>query len=263
MKTKPRMFENIVVITKDGLQLSREVSRKINELFHDRHLEFVEYREVKERTVRDSDLAITVGGDGTFAKAANLVNGSYLLGINSNPSESEGALTSLDICDIERLEDLINNNFEVMEHTRAQMILNGKHIDELATNEIYIGTSAQFLTSRYKIRHKGVEEEQRSSGVIVTTGTGSSGWFNSAGGKKFGRAEKKLAFLVREPYIGERLFRPELLKGEIKEKESIILTSTRDYGGIIAINSSVYNFNGGDIAEIKISDKPTKVIKFA
>jgi valyl-tRNA synthetase len=45
------------------------------------------------------------------------------------------------------------------------------------------------------------------------------------------------------------------------ENQKIIVQSTRDFGGIIAINDSTYDFNSGDIVEVRLSDKPLKVIE--
>ena len=126
---------------------------------------------------------------------------------------------------------------------------------------MYVGTLSQFHISRYKIKFKEKEEEQRSSGIIISTGTGSKAWFLSAGGKPFDYFEKKLRFIIREPYFGERIFIPTLLNGEIFEDEILNIESGRDLGGIIAINENIYDFNNGDKIEIKLSKKPLKVIK--
>ncbi|HOW37247.1 MAG TPA: hypothetical protein PLK34_03295, partial [Candidatus Pacearchaeota archaeon] len=115
--------------------------------------------------------------------------------------------------------------------------------------------------SRYKLKFKDIQEEQRSSGVLVTTGAGSGAWFASAGGKTFNCEDKKLMFLVREPYTGKRVFIPKLLQGEILPGEKLVLESTRDLWGVVSINDSIYPFNTGDIVEIMLSEKPLKVIK--
>ncbi|MEK6827250.1 MAG: hypothetical protein AABX99_02080, partial [Nanoarchaeota archaeon] len=71
----------------------------------------------------------------------------------------------------------------------------------------------------------------------------------------------KICFIIREPYFGKRIFIPKLLNGEIFEDEALEIESVRDFGGIIAVNEVIYNFNKGDRVEIKLSKKPLKVIR--
>jgi len=255
------MFDKILLVHKDKLPDSSLADlEKIKEILKDKKLLILGYNEFSHRHANNFDLIITLGGDGTFVKAANLIKNSLILGINSNPLSSEGALTSLSITDLEQLKNIIHGKFQILERQRARITLNGKILDEQATNEVYIGSISQFHSSRYKIKFKEKEEEQRSSGIIISTGTGSTAWFKSAGGKPFDSSEKKLAFLVREPYSGERLFKSSLLSGEILSGEKIIIESLRDFGGVLSINDSIFDFNNGDIAQIELSDQPLRVV---
>ena len=255
------MFKNIILVYKKDLH--NHLFKKINEIkqnFPGANFLAIEYSSIKKELFKDADLVLTLGGDGTFVKAAHLVDDSLILGINSNPETSEGALTSISINEIDRLKNLKEERFEVIERQRAEVILNNRVLEEKAVNEVYIGVASQFHSSRYKIKFKNKEEEQRSSGIIVSTGTGSEAWFLSAGGKPFHYGNKKLGFIVREPYFGKRIFVPSLLNGEIFERDELNVESTRESGGIIAINDSVYDFNTGDIVKIRISDKPLRAI---
>ncbi len=256
------MFRNIILVYKTNLK--NHLFEKVEEIkqnFPESNFLAVEYSSVKKDMLEDADLVITFGGDGTFVKAANLIENSYILGINAEPDKSEGALTTLKINEIKKLKEIAKGNFKIQEMQRAKIILNEKVLDENAINEIYIGTVSQFHTSRYKLKFKEKQEEQRSSGVLVTTGAGSAAWFCSAGGKQFDCQDKKLKFLVREPYVGKRVFIPTLLEGEILPGEKLILESTRDLWGVVSINDSIYPFNTGDVVEIMLSEKPLKVIK--
>ena len=256
------MFKNIALVYKENLH--NHLFEKINEIkqnFSKASFLAIDYASVKKELLKDADLILTLGGDGTFVKAAHLVEDSLILGINSNPETSEGVLTSITIDEIDQLKYLDKRKFEVIERQRADVILNDKILDEKAVNEVYIGAASQFHTSRYRLKFKGKEEEQRSSGIIVSTGTGSEAWFLSAGGKPFHYKDRKLSFVVREPYFSKRIFVPTFTKGDILEGERLIVESGREFGGIVAINDSIYDFNKGDIVEIKISDKPLRVIK--
>lgn len=256
------MFRNIILVYKSNLE--NHLFEKIEEIksnFENSNFLVVDYDSLREEIIEKADLVITLGGDGTFIKAANLLEDAYILGINAEPCKSEGALITINANEIEKLKDIQTKKFKVKELQRADIILNGKVLDERALNEIYIGTRTQFHSSRYKIKFKGQEEEQRSSGILVSTGTGSPAWFSSAGGTSFSPDEKKLKFIVREPYYGKRIFTPKILQGEILENEKLIVESTRDFEGVISINDAVYDFNTGSAVEISLSKKPLKVLE--
>jgi NAD kinase len=255
------MFNKITLLLKHGLQLDASVLSEIRSLAKGSKVKIIAFNDLKKEDLSDADLIITFGGDGTFVKAANLIEDSFILGVNANPDSSEGWLIDLDISEVNKLKDLFAGQHKTLVRQRASVRLNGKLLPEQATNEVYIGAASQFHSSRYKITYKSKEEEHRSSGVLVTTGTGSTAWFAAAGGKPFACHEEKLAFLVREPYVGKRIFLPKIMKGELKKGEVLTIRSTRDFGGILAINDSTYDFNTGDVVEIELSDKPLKVLQ--
>jgi NAD kinase len=255
------MFNKINIIIKKGLKIEGESLKRIKEITHDKKVSFVSFEELKKEHLHESDLVITIGGDGTFIKAANILDSGYILGINANPDKSEGALTTINLSELDKLIDILNGKFETLLRQRAKVKINGKLISEEATNEVYIGAESQFHSSRYKIKFKDLEEEHRSSGIIISTGTGSPAWYYSAGGEIFNPDEPKLAFIVREPYFGKRVFKPKILKGNIFKGEKLTIFSERDYGGIISINDLTFPFNKGEVVEVELSNNPLKCIK--
>jgi NAD kinase len=255
------MFNKIIFITKQGIDLEEGLINNIKKICGDRKIFFVKFDELKKEDFGSNDLVITFGGDGTFVKAANLINDSFLLGINSNPEESEGALTNLNLYEIDKIKEILNGDFDILKRHRVKVKLNGIFLEELALNEVYVGAFSQFHSSRYKIKFRGEEEEHRSSGIIVSTGTGSPAWFYSAGGEIFNHDEEKLSFIVREPYFGKRIFTPKILKGDLLKGEKLIIESKRNFGGLVAVNETTYDFNEGDIIEIELSDNPLKEVR--
>lgn len=254
------MFSKIIIVVREGLTLGDGTVNKIKNAPKESEIKFLSLKEISKQSLADAELIVTIGGDGTFVKTANLIEDSMIIGVNANPKSSEGALTDLNIEDIDRLKDIFTGKFKTTLRQRAKITLNGKVLNENATNEVFIGAASQFHTSLYKIKFNGKEEYHKSSGVIISTGTGSKAWFLTAGGKPFGANEEKIAFEVREPYIGERVFKPKILKGEIKKGEKLIFKGERYSGGILAVNDTIYSFNMGDTAEIELSDKPLKAI---
>lgn len=256
-----REVRNILVVFKDKItERIPDLKKRLEFALKGRKHSIIDFNNLKKEDLSNIDLVITVGGDGTFVKAANWIEDSLIIGINSHPQTSEGALTSLNMDEIDLLGKVLDGQFNVIEMQRIKVTLNGKVLPELATNEVFLGAISQFHTSRYTISFKGEEEEHRSSGVIVCAGTGSTAWYKSAGGKPFNYNEKKLAFLVREPYIGDRLFRSKILNGDVPKGDKLIIKSKRNSGQVLAINDIIYDFNTGSEAEIELSDKPLNVI---
>jgi len=261
------MFQNILLIysekiTEKHLNMVRTVKSDIEKFKIGVNAINVKYLEKKY--FEDIDLVVTIGGDGTFIRASHFVKFyTPILGINSEPEYSEGAL----LVRYEELEkillDNLNGKTKIDKIDRIQVVRNDILLEEFAINEVYIGTEKQFMTSRYIINYRGNSEEQRSSGVLVVTQSGSHSWYKSAGGEPFGDIlyeGKKLKFLVREPYFG-KIYNPKILSGDILLGEKIVFYSRRYDDGIIAIDSyKVYPFNIGDVVEIKMSDIPLRVV---
>lgn len=257
------MFEYVLLVYKSKTSENPLLNKALNRVLSPKTLTCIGFDELTKRSIKKSDLIITFGGDGTFIKAANLIEDAFILGVNSAPETSEGALTSIIQGEfLDMLPALASKTYPILKRQRAIVILNGRVLEEHALNEVYVGTLSQFHSSHYKLTFKDHTEEHRSSGVIVSTGTGSSAWFHSAGGHIFHPSEEKLSFIVREPYFGNRVFKPTLLKGNIEKHESLRIEAHRDSGGIISINEALYPFNRGDVVEISLSPKPLQCITF-
>jgi len=257
------MFEKILLVYSERITKNHlDTVGRIKEIIEKtrRKCSLAKASDLQANLFDNVDLVITVGGDGTFIRASHYLSDIPILGINSEPGISEGALISVSDSELSRLEEILNGNYNIIRRSRIEVRRNGVILDKLALNDVYIGSLNQFHTSRYAVRFQGKEEEQRSSGVLIATSSGSNAWYKSAGGKPFPYEEQELKFLVREPYSG-RLFQPKILAGEIKPGEKIAFVSKRYTGGVIALDSdAVYEFNNNDEAEIRLSDKPLNVL---
>jgi len=108
------------------------------------------------------------------------------------------------------------------------------------------------------LRFKEKEEEQRSSGLIFSTGTGSTAWFKSARGEPFSPQSKFIKMIVREPYLG-RIKKFSVLNATIYENEKIEVVVL--VPSVLAIDSiKEYGLNKGDIVKINISKHPLRRI---
>jgi len=155
---------------------------------------------LKAKDLRDIDIVISIGGDGTALSSSHFLLDKPLLAVNSAPGKSEGILTTININQLNnKLDELKEGKFETELLERIEVFINNKLQNPLALNEVFIANENAYLVSKYKLRiiKNGIvrEEEQRSSGIIFSTGTGSTAWFNSAGGKPFSAQEKYIKMM--------------------------------------------------------------------
>jgi NAD+ kinase len=205
------------------------------------------------------ELVISIGGDGTALSASHFLVDKPLLAVNSEPEKSEGALTTITIDELEKkLEEIKRGNFKTERLERIEVYIDGKLQNPLALNEVFIANEKAYLMSKYKLRLKRggeiVEEEQKSSGLIFSTGTGSTAWFKSAGGEPFSAQARHIKMLVREPFI-RRINKFKILKSEIDESESAEIIPETEM--VLAIDSiRDIKVTPKDKVKIKISNKP-------
>lgn len=214
---------------------------------------------LKKNDLKDVDLVISVGGDGTALSASHFLFDKPLLAVNSSPKTSEGALTTIGLVELEsKLEEIKRGEHKIERLERIEVSINGKVKDSIALNEIFIANEKAYLISKYevKIRRGGKTEKetQHSSGVIFSTGTGSTAWFKSAGGEKFSPQERFIKMLVREPYI-RNLHKFSILTKTIEEGEEVEVKALTKM--ILAVDSiREYKLKEGDKIMIKPSRYP-------
>ncbi|MEM4259501.1 MAG: NAD(+)/NADH kinase [Candidatus Pacearchaeota archaeon] len=208
----------------------------------------------------DVDFVISIGGDGTALSASHFIYDKPLLAVNSSPAESVGALTTINIDNLEEeLAKIKSGDYKTENLERIEIWINGKKGEHLALNDVFIASEKAYHISRYKLRFKDVEEMQKSSGLIFSTGTGSTAWFRSSGGKPFSPQSKFIKMITREPYCGKNECFLKLGNLEINENEEVeIIPFVKSVLAVDSIRESL--LNPGDIVKIKISNNPLKRI---
>ncbi len=258
-----RKFKKILVIESSKKTKNHKKSAKnIKKILKDLNINhsWIKYQSLKKENLKHKDLIITLGGDGIFIGVSHFLRNTPILGLNSDPLTSEGALKEISALDNKNIIKILNGNYKIKQKTRARIILNNKFLKELAINEVYVGTKTQAHASRYVLKFNKKEEEQRSSGIIISTGTGSTAWFKSTGGKKFKQSKKELRFIVREQFKG-KLFKGKITSGKITKTKTIEIYSKQNTDGIIIIDSNIfYDFNKKDRVKIQISKQNLIVI---
>jgi NAD kinase len=142
-----------------------------------------------------SDIVVALGQDGLVANILKYLNGQPLIGVNPDPERWDGVLLPFNADDAARIvEETAAGKRRLEEVTMARAkVQNGQEL--LAVNDFFIGQKGH-ASARYVIKYGGVKEPQSSSGVIVSTGLGSTGWMKSV----IAGANRISASVIGRPY---------------------------------------------------------------
>ncbi|MDH4127467.1 MAG: hypothetical protein OEV44_01850 [Spirochaetota bacterium] len=234
------------------IQLAKDLLPNVDFLYTD---------ELNKELTENKELIISIGGDEHFKYAIhNSLSGKLVLNVRSDNLKSEGALSSCNRFNLEEMIDQIkSDSYMTEEWVRLEAELNNKPI-ESAIDTIYVGEKNATRMSRYHLYYKDQTEEQKSSGILIVTGAGSTGWFSSAGGNPFPRDANTGRFLIREIYHGTKSGNT-LRKGEFNHSEHIKIISLMDEEGIVEIDSiKEYPFKRGNQLKVKVSNEYLRVI---
>lgn len=152
------------------------------------------------------DVVVAVGQDGLVANVAKYLTGQPVIGVSPDPSRQPGVLVR------HRANAGISRMLAVAagrEVTVELRVMVEAHLDDgqvlRALNEVFVGHRTH-QSARYRIAFRGAEERQSSSGVLVSTGTGATGWASSVARQRRADVvlpapeEPRLAFFVREAW---------------------------------------------------------------
>jgi NAD kinase len=225
----------------------------------------------------DKDLVVAVGQDGLVANVAKYVGGQPIVGVNPDPERFDGVLLPFSAAQAhEAVARLLEGKAKVREITLAEARLgDGQRL--LGFNDLFIGARSH-VSARYRIGTGAPKEAQSSSGVLVSTGAGSTGWLSSVfnmaagvaaftGGKsgaplRLDWEDPRLVFVVREPFAS-RHSRIDLVAGVIKPGEALALESQMPSGGVIfsdGVENDALVFNSGALAKISAAEQRTRLV---
>lgn len=124
------------------------------------------------------DIVIALGQDGLVANTLKYTNGQPVLGVNPDPKRFDGGLLPFKVADLGQVvPEVFARKRTLKSVTMAEARLNDGRMLH-AVNDLFIGPKSH-TSARYEIRCGEQAEDQSSSGVIVSTGMGSTGWFRS------------------------------------------------------------------------------------
>jgi hypothetical protein len=122
------------------------------------------------------DVVLVVGQDGLVANVAKYLDGQTVIGVDPEPGRNPGVLVRHRADDVAAL---LRDRPAPAALTMVEVVTDdGQSLRAL--NEVYLG-SPTHQTARWRLTAPGAApERQASSGLIVGTGTGSTGWCRSA-----------------------------------------------------------------------------------
>jgi NAD kinase len=223
------------------------------------------------------DLVVTLGQDGLVANTAKYVTGQPILAVNPDPQRFDGILLPFQPHTLRGgLDRVLANEARVRAITLAEARLkDGQRL--LAFNDLFIGARSH-ISARYRIRFGESEENHSSSGVIISTGAGSTGWLSSVFNQTSGVLsflggaavkpmrleweEEKLLFVVREPFLS-RHSQAGLVAGVLEGGAQLRVESHMPSAGVIfsdGVEADNLEFNSGAIATIAIAPEKANLV---
>ena len=227
----------------------------------------VDRRDLDRFLFEPDDIIAAVGQDGLVANVAKYLDGQVVIGINPLPDEYDGVLVPHPA---EAAADLIagvgQGRVTVEDRTMAEAKLDdGQSL--LALNEIFIGHQTH-QSARYRISVAGKEERHSSSGLIVSTGTGATGWARSINLSRGGvldlpdPSDHALAFFVREAFPSG-VTGTEVTCGVIGRGKALAVVSEMNEGGVIfgdGIEDDHLDFAWGQNVQVRVAGSSLSMV---
>jgi len=224
-----------------------------------------------------SDVVVAVGQDGLVANTLKYLEGQPLIGVNPDPSRYDGKLLPFQVRDLTAVvPEVLRRKRSLKQVTMAKATLNDGQVI-YAVNDLFIGSKSHG-SARYTLHRGEMNERHSSSGVIVSTGLGSTGWFSSlvAGAQGLIKGISQidcevsrtdlpalkwdspyLVFTVREPFPSQTTT-TKLVFGKVDHAMPLSVESHMPEKGVIfsdGFESDFLEFNSGARAEVTVGDR--------
>lgn len=229
--------------------------------------------------VTAADCFVTLGPDGLVANTAKYAKGQPILGVNPDRARIDGVLLPFTA---ETLRPSLYHTMEGRERVKQVTMAEAKLADGqrlLAFNDLFIG-AATHVSARYRIAHNDRAENQSSSGILISTGAGSTGWLTSVFREVAGMTaflgldpvapswtmraeEERLVFVVREPFPS-RSTGADLVAGFIDADGTLHVESQMPIGGVIFSDGMEHDrldFLSGAVARIGVAPERARLVQ--
>ncbi|WP_407320093.1 hypothetical protein UQW22_06500 [Isoptericola halotolerans] len=243
----------------------------------------VERADLPRFLVAPEDVVVVVGQDGLVANVAKYLRGQPVLGVDPEPGTNAGVLVRHTVAAATALLRGLTGDatgdradvaasapdpsarlaVDVLTTVHAELD-DGQHLTAL--NEVFVGHPTH-QSARYTLRCAAGSEHQSSSGLLVATGTGATGWWASLahdrGGRRApGRSDGRLGWFVREawpsPATGVRCN-----EGSVEPSDDVALTVASDrlvvFGDGMEDDRLVAAW--GQTVTVRAGDEPLRLVR--
>ncbi|GJE70130.1 hypothetical protein [Methylorubrum podarium] len=192
------------------------------------------------------DVVVAVGQDGLIANVAKYLGAQPVIGVNPAPDLYDGVLARNPV---ERLARLLPASAAgaagIERRTMVEAVIDGAE-RLFALNEIFVGHRSH-QSARYRIEAGADSEEQSSSGLIVASGTGATGWARSIAEATrldlpLAPDERAVGYWVREPFPS--LTTATRLRAGRLTDAPLVVTSRMNEGGVVFADGIEQDFLG-------------------
>jgi NAD kinase len=233
------------------------------------------------------DIVVALGQDGLVANTMKYLDGQPLVGVNPDPKRYDGILLPFRGGDLPAvLGEVAQERRDARAVTMAKVVLSDQQV-LYAVNDFFVGARTH-VSARYEIATGGETERHSSSGVIVSTGLGSTAWMKSivlgaqaiatAMRARRGDGKKRpsgptyepmpwdapqLMFAVREPFPSVAT-QTGLVFGAIGVESPLSIRSLMPENGVIfsdGIEADYLQFNAGTEAVFSVAERRGRLIQ--
>lgn len=220
---------------------------------------------------RDNDLVIVSGPDGLFANVAKYLKDQLVLTVNPDIRSVAGALMLFSPDQVGAMIVKVTNGTARTESLPfVKAAIDGEKV-VWGINDVFVG-HARHGSARYAASFAGRTERQSSSGVIVSTGLGSTGWMRSIAAMVNGLMNQQgthllsrlpratsdeLVFVVREPFPSHTTG-ASLVTGRVRPGSPLVLVSEMPTDGCVfsdGVIEETVAWNAGSTVTISIGER--------
>ncbi|GDX82981.1 hypothetical protein LBMAG42_47920 [Deltaproteobacteria bacterium] len=235
----------------------------------DRRRARVDRDELDRFLFEPEDIVFAVGQDGLVANVAKYLSNQPIIGINPDRARYDGVLCRLPPDEARGAMVFAETGVGPYSEERRTLAVAEREDGQKqrALNEVFIGHKSH-QSARYILKAGGHIERHSSSGILVSTGTGATGWARSVAAQR-GLVEKlptalenRLVFLVREPFPSVATG-TKIDFGLIEPGASIEVISEMGEDGVIfadGIESDRMEFTTGQRVIVRADETPVRLI---
>lgn len=223
------------------------------------------------------DVVITLGQDGLVANTAKYAGAQPIVAVNPEPARFDGILLPfLSAQARSAVAAVLDAKARFRQVTLAEVTLHdGQRL--LAFNDLFLGARSH-VSALYRITSNKKTETQSSSGVLVSTGAGSTGWISSVFNMASGLTsfcggspiqsirmlweDRRLLYVVREPFIS-RHSQAGIVAGMLEAGEELVLESLMPSVGAIfsdGMEADFLQFNSGATAHVRAAGQRAHLV---